>query len=650
VKFTLNSLSLNLRRGDERIPLQGMSYFWGQMGAGKTSIARLIDYCLGGDIELSPAMQSEFVGATLSLSLTNADLCIERPRDSDVVVARWGSGDDSFQAAVPARTAAGEVIPGTGVEVLSDLIFWLSAITPPRVRKSKLQQDSELGRLSIRDLLWYCYLDQDEIDSSFFHLDDNAHPFKRLKSRDVLRYVIGFHDERVAELEAELDQLRGERQALIATIESLNRALQEVGVESEAQILARIQELHMRAEQVQAEIDAARVQPVADQTTHAADQLRTEAHRMSEQLAQIDSAIEEVRRAQDRDVRHLNELETLSLKFRRSVSARAVLSGVAFESCPRCTQVLPSRESGCCHVCGQPEDGEVSDRAEAALVDRDIKARTAELRDILSRHATSLARLLRDREALSTRKTRIERERNEASQQYDSAYLSGMLAKERERAAILQDADNLASLMRLPRMLDAQREHVGAIQGRETSLRALLREARRAAESDATNLNHLKEFFIDCLVRAGVPGITSNDRIEISPTAFFPEIYGPAADDTTITSFATLSSGGKKTLFKCCFAIAVHRLATQVGAPLPELLIMDSPMKNISERENRDQFKGFYDMVYELKADELRGTQIILIDKEYSPPPAGLGIEVRARHMRPGDREHPPLIPYYDGK
>jgi hypothetical protein len=204
--------------------------------------------------------------------------------------------------------------------------------------------------------------------------------------------------------------------------------------------------------------------------------------------------------------------------------------------------------------------------------------------------------------------------------------------------------------MRLPRMLDAQRERVGAIQGREMSLRALLREARQATESDSTNLNRLKEFFIDCLVRSGDPGITANDRVEISTTTFFPEIHGPAADDTTITSFVTVSSGGKKTLFKCCFAIAVHRVATQLGAPLPGLLIIDSPMKNISERENRDQFKGFYDMVYELKADELRGTQIILIDKEYSPPPAGLGIEVRARHMRPSDRENPPLIPYYDGK
>ena len=73
-------------------------------------------------------------------------------------------------------------------------------------------------------------------------------------------------------------------------------------------------------------------------------------------------------------------------------------------------------------------------------------------------------------------------------------------------------------------------------------------------------------------------------------------------------------------------------------------------MKNISERENRDQFKGFYDMVYELKAGELRNTQIILIDKEFSPPMAELDVEVHDRHMRPGDRENPPLIPYYDGK
>jgi hypothetical protein len=87
--------------------------------------------------------------------------------------------------------------------------------------------------------------------------------------------------------------------------------------------------------------------------------------------------------------------------------------------------------------------------------------------------------------------------------------------RERERAAILQEADNLASPMRLPRMLDAQRERIGMIQSREVTLRAELRDAKRTADSDGDNLERRKECFIECLVRSGVPGITANDRVAL---------------------------------------------------------------------------------------------------------------------------------------
>ncbi len=174
MKFRLNRLELSLKRGNVSIPFEDVNYFWGEMGAGKTSIARLVDYCLGGDIELTPALQKEFVGAKVSISLAIDDLTIERPRESDRVICRWGEGEAAFQVNLPARKAEGEVLPGTGVEVLSDLVFWLSGIVPPRVRKSKTRQDSDSARLSLRDLLWYCYLDQDSMDSSFYNLDDDA--------------------------------------------------------------------------------------------------------------------------------------------------------------------------------------------------------------------------------------------------------------------------------------------------------------------------------------------------------------------------------------------------------------------------------------------------------------------------------------------
>jgi hypothetical protein len=651
MKFRLQSLILALRRDTVKIEFADVSYFWGQMGAGKTSIVRLVDYCLGGNIQLTPAMQNEFEGATLELTLAGGTLLIERPRDADRVIATWSEDGSDYQLTLPARKAEGEVLPGTDVENLSDLLFRLSGIKAPKVRKSKLKDDSDSARLSIRDLMWYCYLDQDEIDSSFFYLDEDAPFYMRNKSRDVLRYVVGFHDEHVAELEAQLDQLRGERQALNATIGGLARVLTDTGVESEHQIQTRITHLRSRAAGLGARIDSARASADSErQTAHAADSLREQARSLGEELAHIDDQCASLSETRERDQRHLHEIETLTLKFRRSASAKAILTGVAFHSCPRCTQTLPERPAGCCSVCGQVDNVGAIDPTEMTLVERDVRARITDLTAVLAHTDNELSTLRTRRDMILKRKDHIERERNEALARYDTAYLSTVIAYERERSALLQEADNLAGLARLPRMLEQQRAHLAEIVTREQTVREQLKAARAASQSDTTNLDRLKVLFLDCLVRAGVPGITRDDRVEIPLPSFFPEVYGSEPGDHAVTSFATLSSGGKKTLFKCCFAVAVHRLTAELGAPLPELLIIDSPMKNISERENRTQFEGFYRMLYELEQSEFRGIQLVLIDKEFSPPAPAHDFTLIERHMRPADRAFPPLIPYYSGK
>ncbi|WP_315727589.1 hypothetical protein [Bradyrhizobium sp. SZCCHNS2015] len=655
MEFHLVSLILAFKKDTVGIPLAEISYFWGQMGAGKTSIARLINYCLGGSIELSPALQNEFVSAKLTVRLKKGPLEIERGRDSNTVVVKWGEKEDAIQASIPARDANGELIPGTGIENLSDLLFWMSALVPPRVRKSKTKADSETKRLSMRNLLWYCYLDQDEIDSSFFYLDSRD-PFSRLASLDVVRYVTGYHDEHILDLEAQLDSLRGERMAMLASIESLARVLRDVGVESEPEIHARVSRLRETADAIFREISQQRNASVSERTTvHALDGLTAQAQALNVRISGLDDAISEVLHARDRDTRHLHEIETLSIKFRRSQSARAVLAGVQFHSCPRCAQILPERPKDNCIVCGQAEIDDIPDSTEEALLQRDIKQRSEELKEIIRRHDAAIIQLRREREELDIKKRRVERERNEASARFDSAYLSSMLNKERERSALQQQADSLAAMARFPQILDSQRQKVGAIQAQEAKLRGKLKDAREAAEKDATNINTLGQLFLDCLVRSEVPGITSSDTVEIPTNSYLPEIHSPGIADNTVVSFATLSSGGKKTLFKCCFAVAMHRLATKVGAPLPGMLIIDSPMKNISERENREQFEGFYNMIYELKANELSATQFILIDKEYTAPVEELDLSLFSRHMKPNDPSKPldpetaPLIPYYLG-
>ncbi|AZO45297.1 hypothetical protein LB559_06385 [Mesorhizobium sp. BR1-1-3] len=650
MKFNLISLKLSLRRADDQINFSKLSYFWGQMGAGKSSIARLVDYCLGGTIQLSPALQSEFVSATLTLELERATLSIERARDAADVFASWEDDQGRYSIVIPSRVAAGEVIPQTGVETLSDLIFWLSEINPPRVRKSKTKADSKIVRLSLRDLLWYCYLDQDHIDSSFFYLEESAEFYMRLKSRDVIRYIIGYHDERVADLEAELDQLRANRTARAASIDSLSRALAEVGIESEAQVTERESGLRASIVKVTAELEVLRKGRREDQTTHAIDELAKTARSLGSDIAKLDLNAEELRAMRDRHVRHRNEIDMLSLKFRRSAEAREILGDVAFSACPRCTQALPARSAQCCDVCGREDLVDLADPAELAALEADIASRYSELKDAVAAIDNNLARMRAQRSNLLQTKDKAEADINRAIAEQDSAFLSMSLLKERERATLEAELASFAWLLRLPVLLQQQREALAQIVALEQSKREALKQARSKAEADRTSLDRFAGYFLDCLVLSGVPGIKRNDHVELDPPDFYPAILSADPSDLTRSTFTSLSSGGKKTLFKCCFAIALHRIAAQLHAPLPELLIVDSPMKNISERENKAQFEGFYRLLYQLNAGELRQTQFILIDKEFFPPPGDFAAGITNRHMQPDSDVHQPLIRYYRGK
>jgi len=201
MKIRLKSLHLVCKKSVEIVNFSDVSYFRGPMGTGKSTIARLIDYCLGSRrLDMTPALQNEFVSAKLTLTVGETELSLERVRESPSLTAQWS--EISLQ--IPARDATGILLPGTNIEILSDIFFHLIGKKPHITRRSQIDENSSIKRLTLRDLLMYCYLDQENLDSSFFNLDRTADQFRRLSSRVVLSTVIGTHQEKVAELEHRL--------------------------------------------------------------------------------------------------------------------------------------------------------------------------------------------------------------------------------------------------------------------------------------------------------------------------------------------------------------------------------------------------------------------------------------------------------------
>lgn len=647
MKIVLKFLQLHFRKSVETIEFERVNFFWGKIGAGKSSIARLIDYCLGADINLTPALQLEFVQAVLSLEVEGQRLTIYRERESSNIVAAWKERDQTLEVIIPARKADGVVVPGSSIEVLSDLIFHLAELPAPKVRKGRRTADPSMVRLSLRDLIRFCYVDQDEIDSDFFRLDLDGDWARRAKSVDAMRFILGYHQDQVAALEAELQALHEQKMAARAAAEALTRVLEESGFSNPLEIDTRIEMLSAQRDRVREVVAAAR-QERGDRREHAVDTLRQKARALCSDLQGLEDMLQAVRQRGEDTERHLNELKMLAVRFSRTQSARTLLAAVDFTECPRCTQGLPNRAANLCPVCGQPEHEQPRDHMSNEVVEADLKSRTGELQETLQGLRLQEQRIARQLERARVEKALVDQSLDQRLKDYDSAFMSQALEFERQATALEQQVSSLISYRKLPERLADLLSTADSLHGQESELRAKLLREREKAFMDRTNLEDLEKLFLDCLVRSSFPGIDETFKVSIDPKSFVPEVFPTDAADFAVTSFANMGSGGMKTIFKACYALALHRLAAKTGAALPSILTMDSAMKNVSERENRELFQSFYSLVYELAAGELKDTQFILIDKEMFPVPEGVDVTVRSRHMAPGSSENPPLVPYYN--
>ena len=83
--------------------------------------------------------------------------------------------------------------------------------------------------------------------------------------------------------------------------------------------------------------------------------------------------------------------------------------------------------------------------------------------------------------------------------------------------------------------------------------------------------------------------------------------------------------------------------------PVPNLLIIDTPLKNITPDINPELVEAFYNYLYSKAQNELVDEQFVIIDQKLVRPSAGSALEFSDRYMTTGDPHNPPLISYYQG-
>jgi rubrerythrin len=665
VRVFLRRLEVVTRQTTEVVAFHQLTFLHGPVGSGKSTVARLIDFCFGGDLIPTPALQSEFIAARLFLIVGDYALVLERDAgesaevratwqpslvDEKVAIATDAEPSDeeialavenvlsTHSALVPLSAEKGtSLIEGAQVENLSDLIFHLGGVTPIKVRRSKRDPDSKLVRLGFRDLLFYCYLDQDGLDSSFFSFE---HPFKRQKSIDALRFIVGFHSERLNELEQRLYKTIEEQRSKRAAAEQLERMLKELQFENDAQIVDQLQRLS--AERVVLLRDLAALEEARRETSHPLDELRDRLRDLSSRLELEDRALAHMVEKLDAREALRGELLTAKVKALRANVATRVLSQVSFKRCPQCE--TPLREGrydpGRCSLCGQNPEVPAAFEELASEFDQ----RTDEVQDLIVRQRSEIKTQEERVARLKSTKRELDARLNAEAGRYDSAFVSRLRELERGIAANGERERHLQHLRRLPASLEVLLRDAGSLQGSIDATRKAIEEETNRLRSAQTVVQEIAERFRCLLLAVEFPGVKPTDHVAIDTGSWEPMV----STGSITWGFDTAGSGGKKVLFKVLYALALHEVAGERGLPLPTMLIVDSATKNISRDVNPELFAAFYREVYRVSSRHGREYQFLLIDSKLVPPPTDFEGEFLPR-LLDHSADAPPLISYYRG-
>lgn len=648
IKF--QTLTLQCKKSREIIEFSPqISFFHGKISSGKSSIARLVDFCIGGELEHTPAIQTELVSVELSAIIGNNEVLFEREPSSNKIQVSWKSNEGEIGSVLaPIQSSPNPPAPiwGDSVFNISDMIFYLLNITPLKVRKSKNQSESPLVRLSFKDIRWYCYLDQDNLDSSFYRLEDT---YKKLKSRDVMRFMVGYYTEELNDLEIQLEELKDEHKRKQGAITQVKEFLKEFNYESEEHIHEVIEKYKAELEDAKSQLSS--IQNSHESETHFADDLRQQLRELNETLRNEEEALSDLKFRLTEEVSLKAEIVSTKFKLAKATEASLVLSGVSFECCPNCgSDIIPQLTNHeQCPLCKQTSsETALPSTDQSEMIRKDLTSRLNDLTESIGRHSWAHKNQEYRVQAQRIDKAALDARLKEELKKYDSSYLSQARESERRVAKLEERISGVNKIVFIAK-------RVNKLNKEDDELLLAIENTKREIEAETNNLTtardyitNIEETYLEILNRVGVPGVTEEDEVHIDLKTWLPSIQ--AGGDQALTySFYNAGSGGKKTLLNVCYALSVHKVAAENNLPLPTYLVIDTPMKNIGEDVNRDLFVSFYQLLYELSRGPLRNTQFIIIDKEYISPDEPEEFDIIERFMTPDDPDNPPLISYYHG-
>lgn len=258
INFAVSMLVISGYRKDYTVKFKdGLNIILGDSDTGKSSILELINYVLGAsEIHLYTELESTAKSIYLEVVLGKNIHTLKRELlDSKKFVAAYSCSYDQIPTFGKPALLSPNFASTAPDGFLSDYLFVNLGLPTVKIKVAPSKSDSEMARLSFRDIFKYMYLDQDDVGSR--GMLDQKNPAVAVKNKEVFKFIFNFLDLNISELQQIISGLMQERNRLKLKLDIISDFLGESNFDSAAAINEAITELQLdlgRAESALSEL------------------------------------------------------------------------------------------------------------------------------------------------------------------------------------------------------------------------------------------------------------------------------------------------------------------------------------------------------------------------------------------------------------
>ncbi len=267
---------------------EGLNIIYGDSDTGKSSILNIINYCLGSKkVYTYDEIEYNVKYVFLELELNNHTYTIKRNiMDSKEFIYVYQANMEEIKEVFPAQY--GSSFEKEGADgFFSDFLLRTLNIPIVKIRRAPTKVDSEMVRLSFRDVFKFCYLNQDDIGSRNLLDLQNGPVFTR--NKETFKFINNVLDNNIVELQYTLKEKTEIKNKLIVKYDNIKDFFRETDMETADRLEIKLEEYNEEISHLNIRIEE--IDKALTSDTEYLDQVRSLIIELKEDIEEISKKI-----------------------------------------------------------------------------------------------------------------------------------------------------------------------------------------------------------------------------------------------------------------------------------------------------------------------------------------------------------------------